>query len=134
MNQFLSQLRPIAHPAMRIMVGLMYWSHGAQKLFAWFGQDQPAELMSRFGAAGIIEFFGGLLIVFGVFTQPVAFLVSGEMAVAYFWMHVPRGGLWWWANRGELVAVYCFVFLYLSTVGAGGFSIDAWRASRKGAR
>lgn len=132
MNELLSHLRPVAHNAARIMIGLFYWSHGAQKLFAWFGAEQPVELMSRFGAAGIIEFFGGLAIIVGLFTQPAAFIVSGEMAVAYFWMHVPRGdSLWWWANRGELVAVYSFFFLFLATVGGGRFSIDALLARRK---
>lgn len=131
MNEQLARLRPLAHNAMRIAIGLLYWSHGAQKLFGWFGREEPVELMTRFGAAGIIEFFGGLAIVLGVFTQPAAFIASGEMAVAYFWMHVPRGGLWWWANRGELVAIYAFIFLYVATVGAGSFSIDNLLKKRK---
>lgn len=81
--------------------------------------------MSRFGVAGVLEFFGGALIVLGLFTQPVAFVLSGEMAVAYFWMHVPRGdSLWPWVNRGEVAAVYCFVFLFLAASGGGSFSLE----------
>jgi putative oxidoreductase len=131
MNEQLTRLRPLSHNLLRIMVGLMYWTHGADKLFAWFGREEPVDLLTRFGAAGVIETFGGALIVLGLFTQPVAFLISGEMAVAYFWMHVSNGGLWWWANRGELPAVYSFVFLYLAAVGAGSFSLDAWLARRR---
>lgn len=132
MDQFLNSLRPIAHNAMRIMVGFAYWTHGGQKLFAWFGREESVQLMTRFGAAGIIEFFGGLLIIFGLFTRPVAFLIAGEMAVAYFWAHVAgQGSLWHWANGGELAIVYCFVFLFLATIGAGNFSIDDMLAKRK---
>jgi putative oxidoreductase len=89
---------------MRIVVGFTYWTHGAQKLFGWFGGFGPdggtVDLATRFGAAGIIEFTCGLLIMVGLFTRPFAFIASGEMAVAYLWMHVPRGGFWHWANRG----------------------------------
>ena len=73
----------------RIAIGFLFWVHGAQKLFGWFGgfgEAGTAELMSRFGAAGLIEFFGGLLIMLGLFTVPAAFIASGQMAVAYFWM------------------------------------------------
>jgi putative oxidoreductase len=117
---------------MRIAVGIMFWSHGAQKLLGWFGSD-PVELASRFGIAGILEFVGGLLIVLGLFTRPVAFILAGEMAVAYFWIHVGNNGLWWWANRGELAAVYAFVFLAISAFGAGPYSLDAVLATRRAA-
>lgn len=133
MNDLLSRWRPVSHNVMRIMIGSFFWSHGAQKLFAWLGAEQPVELISRLGIAGVLEFFGGLAIIFGLFTQPVAFILSGEMAVAYFWVHMSGGGLWWWANRGELAAVYSFVFLYLATAGGGTFSIDGLLAKRKAA-
>lgn len=123
----------------RIFVGFAFWTHGAQKLLGWFGgfgQDGgTVELMSRFGIAGTIEFFGGLLLIFGLFTRPVAFIVAGEMAVAYWWMHtiVFGGGIWLWANRGELVMVYCFVWLIFAALGGGSWSLDALRAAKKGA-
>src|SRR5207249_3299570 len=106
--EFDQRFRTVAHTALRIAAGLTYFSHGGQKLFGWFGglgpQGGHAELMSRFGAAGTIEVVAGVCIVLGLFTRPVAFIASGEMAVAYFWMHVGGSGkLWWWLNRGEVV-------------------------------
>jgi putative oxidoreductase len=130
-----SQTRNLAGPAqaaLRIAAGLAYFSHGAQKLFGWFGGMGPdggtVELVSRFGAAGIIETVGGALLVLGLFTRPVAFIASGEMAVAYFWMHWGGSGqMWWWENRGEVVMLFSFIWLYFAAAGAGPFSIDAWR-------
>lgn len=121
----------------RIFLGFAYWTHGAQKLLGWFGgfgQDGgTVELMSRFGIAGTIEFFGGLLLIFGLFTRPVAFIAAGEMAVAYWWMHtiVFGGGIWLWANRGELVMVYCFAWLIFAALGGGAWSLDTFRATTK---
>ena len=85
--------------------------------------------MSRFGAAGTIEVVAGVCIVLGLFTRSVAFIASGEMAVAYFWMHVGGSGkLWWWLNRGEVVILYAFIWLLFAAWGAGPFSLDArWR-------
>jgi putative oxidoreductase len=132
---FLTKLKPFSLNATRMAVAFMYWTHGAQKLFAWFGREEPVDLMTRFGAAGIIEFFGGLLLMLGLFTRPVAFIVSGQMAVTYWWMHVARSGeLWHWANRGELPAVYAFIFLLLAAYGGGHFSIDGMLAKRKKAQ
>jgi putative oxidoreductase len=132
---FLTKLQPFSLNATRIAIGFAYWTHGGQKLFAWFGRDEPVRLMSWFGAAGIIEFFGGLLIIFGLFTRPVAFIISGEMAVAYWWRHVARSGeLWHWANRGELPAVYAVIFLLLAAYGGGQFSVDGILARRKASR
>lgn len=123
--------------ALRIAAGLGYFSHGAQKLFGWFGGFGPdggtADLMTRFGAAGVIEVVCGIAIVLGVFTRPAAFLASGQMAGAYFWAHVAgRDALFWWANGGELAMVYCFLWLYFAARGAGDFSLDGWLAKRKG--
>ncbi len=120
--------------ALRIAAGLAFFSHGAQKILGWFGgfgEAGTAELLSEYGAAGMIELVGGALIVLGLFTRPVAFIASGEMAVAYFWKHAGRSGeLWWWDNRGELVMVYSFLWLFFVVWGAGPFSLDAWRRRR----
>ena len=125
-----------AQSALRIAAGLAYFSHGAQKLLGWFGGMGPdggtVELMSRFGAAGIIETVGGALLILGLFTRPVAFICSGEMAVAYFWMHWggEPGKLFWWQNRGEVVMLFSFIWLFFAAAGAGPFSLDAWRSQR----
>lgn len=120
--------------ALRIAAGLAFFSHGAQKILGWFGgfgDAGTAQLMSEYGAAGMIELVGGALIVLGLFTRPVAFLASGEMAVAYFWKHMGGSGeLFWWDNRGELVMVFSFVWLFFAVWGAGPFSLDAWRRRR----
>lgn len=121
--------------ALRIAAGLGYFSHGAQKLFGWFGGFGPeggtAELMTRFGAAGVIEVVAGTAIVLGLFTRPLAFLASGQMAVAYFWMHAAgQGSLWWWANGGELPMVYSFLWLYIAVRGPGPVSLDDWLRKR----
>jgi putative oxidoreductase len=119
---------------LRVMAGLMFFSHGAQKLFGWFGgfgsDGGTAEIFSRFGAAGVLETFGGALLVLGLFTRPVALLLSGQMAVAYFWVHSGRGSLLWWENRGELAALYAFLWLFFAVWGAGPYSLDAWRSGR----
>jgi putative oxidoreductase len=81
--------------------------------------------------AGIIEFFGGTLIMLGLFTRPVAFICSGEMAVAYFWMHFAMGGFWPWNNRGEVVALFSFIFLFFAVAGPGAFSLDALLRRKK---
>ena len=126
MDNFLTRLQPYAHALMRIVVGFAYWTHGTGKLFAWFGQESAVELMSRWGAAGVIETVFGAAIILGFKTRYAAFIASGEMAVAYFWIHsMGRESIWHWANRGELVLVYCFVFLYLATAGDGPWSVDA---------
>lgn len=119
---------------LRIAAGLAFFSHGAQKILGWFGgfgEAGTAELMTEFGAAGIIELVGGALIVVGLFTRPAALIASGEMAVAYFWKHMGGSSeLFWWDNRGELVMVYSFVWLFFAVWGAGPFSVDAWRRQR----
>ncbi len=121
---------------LRIVVGLAFMTHGLPKLFGWLGgfggPGETAELMSRFGVAGVLETFGGLLIVIGLLTRPVALVLAGQMAVAYFWIHVGRGGLWWWENGGELAMIFSFVFLFFSAWGAGPFSLDARLAARRG--
>ena len=110
------------YAAFRIVTGFLFWQHGAQKLFGWLGGDQ-VELASLMGLAGILEFFGGLMIGLGLYTRFVAFVVSGEMAVAYFMAHLPRG-LWPIQNGGERAALYCFAFLLMVAMGSGAFSLD----------
>ena len=119
---------------LRVAAGLAFLSHGAQKILGWFGGMGPdggtVELMSRFGAAGVIELVAGTLLVAGLFTRLAAFIASGQMAVAYFWVHSASGSIWWWENRGELVMLFSFIFLYFAAVGAGPFSLDAIRQRR----
>ena len=124
--------KAITHNALRIVAGFLFTLHGAQKLFGSLEGNQVEVLMSQRGIAGILEFFGGLLIMVGLFTRPVAFLVSGQMAVAYFIAHAPNG-FWPIMNRGELAAFYCFTWLFFCAHGAGKYSIDGWLACRKAA-
>lgn len=123
----------IALSLLRAVTGLLFMQHGAQKLFAVLGREQAVVLMSRAGLAGVLEFFGGLLIVLGIFTRPVAFILSGEMAFAYFLSHFPRG-FWPIRNGGELAALYCFVFLMFFAVGGGSYGFDGLLRGRSSAR
>jgi putative oxidoreductase len=113
---------------LRAVTGLLFTCHGAQKLFGMFGglggHGAKAALFSLLWIAGVLEFFGGLLILFGLFTRCVAFVLCGEMAVAYFHSHAPHG-FWPIRNGGELGVLYCFIFLYLFAAGAGPLSLDA---------
>lgn len=127
-QQFLSRYTDHALTLLRIVAGLLFMQHGMQKLFGVFGGfggtlGATAPLFSLMGVASILEFFGGLAILLGIFTQPVAFLLAGEMAVAYFTAHFPRG-LWPIQNQGEPAVLYAFIFLFLATAGGGRFSID----------
>jgi putative oxidoreductase len=129
----LGKFSPYAYALMRIIVGLLFACHGAQKVFGWFGgidgKGTAALLASLFGVAGTIELITGLLIAIGLFTGYAAFIASGEMAVAYFTAHFPEG-FWPIENKGEESVFYCFVFLYMATRGAGTWSIDeAFRPS-----
>jgi len=111
----------------RIVVGLLFMLHGTQKMFGFPPSNMPPmpfNLMSQLGLAGVLEVFGGALIVLGFLTRPVAFLLAGEMAVAYFQAHFPRS-IYPTSNGGEPAVLYCFSFLYLMFAGAGAWSIDA---------
>ena len=122
-------LPDVAHTVLRVITGALFMQHGLQKLFGllvdpskpWNG---PPPAFSQFWVAGVLETFGGLLIVLGLLTRPVAFLLAGEMAVAYFTAHAPRS-FWPIRNGGEHTVLFCFVFLYLFATGAGPFSVDA---------
>ena len=120
----------IALSLMRAVAGFLFLQHGAQKLFGALG-GEAVELATLRGLAGVLEFFGGLLILLGLFTRPVAFLLSGMMAVAYFMVHAPRG-FWPIQNGGELAALYSFVFLFLAAMGGGDWSLDRLVRKRKG--
>ena len=125
MQKALGRFAPYLYAALRIIAGLAFAQHGAQKLFGLLG-GQAVAITSQRGLAGIIEFVGGIMIALGLFTTPVAFIASGEMAWAYFQSHAPRG-FWPIQNGGELAVLYCFIFLYLSAVGSGKLSIDSIR-------
>jgi putative oxidoreductase len=113
---------------LRVVAGFLFLQHGGQKLFGWLGgvdgNGATVPLMSLFGLAAVLEFFGGIAIVVGLLTRPVAFILSGEMAVAYFMAHQPKGPLPI-LNHGESAVLYCFIFLFISAHGAGPWGIDA---------
>jgi len=109
------------------MAGFTFSLHGLQKLFGLFGGMGGRGAAAAFGSllwtAGVLEMAGGLLLMLGLFTRPVAFLLCGEMAVAYFRQHSPRS-FWPILNSGEQAVLYCFVFLYLAMAGPGSVSLD----------
>ena len=113
---------PFLLSVMRIVLALLFMQHGAQKLFG-FGGGDTVQLLSLIGLAGVLEFFGGLLLLAGLFTRPVAFVLSGEMAFAYFMVHAPQSP-WPLFNHGDLAVAFCFAFLYLSAAGGGPWSVD----------
>jgi putative oxidoreductase len=117
---------------LRMVTAALFIVHGTQKLFNWPPAAQPMhiQLMSQLGIAGVLETFGGLALFLGVFTRPVAFLLAGEMAVAYFQVHLPRS-FFPVNNLGDNVVLFCFIFLYLMVAGAGSWSIDHAIASNR---
>lgn len=116
---------------LRVMSGLLFLQHGTTKYLSFpVTKMSGVAPLSMSGAAGLIELVGGFLIVIGLFTRPVAFLLSGTMAVAYFYAHFPRG-FFPILNGGELSALYCFVFLYVAAAGGGAWSVDRLRARKK---
>ena len=115
---------------LRIITGLLFIEHGTMKLFNFPPSDMFAggiELVSLTGLAAILELVGGALIVLGLFTRPVAFILSGEMAVAYFMAHAPSS-FFPTINGGESAILFCFIFPYLACAGAGPWSVDAARS------
>ena len=121
--------------ALRVMTGLLFAQHGAQKILGVLGgyRGEPgatAEVFTQSWVAGVLELFGGLLVAAGLFTSPVAFVLSGLMAVAYFKAHAPDG-FWPLLNGGELAALFCFVFLAFWALGGGRYSLDGLLARRR---
>jgi len=130
-NTFRARWSSYLLSVLRMITAFLFMQHGGQKLFSFPVAPQTAPaLMSQIGLAGILEFFGGALMLLGLFTRPAAFVLSGEMAVAYFMVHAPKG-FWPLANRGELAVLYCFVFLYLCLAGGGPWSLDSLRAKKR---
>ena len=115
---------------LRIMAAFVFMAHGTQKLLDFPAPFPMQPLPPLFVAGGIIETFGGLFLLLGLFTRPVAFILSGEMAVAYFLFHAPQG-FWPLLNDGEGALLYCFMFLYLASMGGGPWSIGHVTEGRK---
>jgi putative oxidoreductase len=120
------------HAALRIMTGLLFMQHGTMKLLGFPINDFWKGMLGGMPAGmtyftGLLELIGGLLIVIGLFTRPVAFILSGFMAAAYFMAHLPQG-FWPILNQGELAVLYCFVFLWLAVAGSGPYSVDGNRS------
>jgi putative oxidoreductase len=120
-----SRYAEVLYGVLRIVAGLLFAQHGAQKLFGAFGGEQ-VELATLMGLAGVIEFFGGLLIAAGIFTRWAAFIASGQMAAAYFMAHAQQG-FYPIVNGGELAALYCFLFLYIAARGGGRLALGKGR-------
>jgi putative oxidoreductase len=118
----LEALGPALHAILRIGAGLLFMQHGAQKLFGALG-GEAVPLVSLMGLAGILEFFGGLLIVLGLLTRPVALILALQMLAAYVMAHVPKGP-WPILNAGELALLYMLIFLFLAGNGSGTWSLD----------
>jgi putative oxidoreductase len=120
-------LAPRVLSVLRIVTGLLFLEHGTQKFLAFPPRVAPApELLSLLGVQGCLEVVGGLLIILGLFTRPVAFILSGNMAFAYFIGHFPRD-FFPARNLGDAAILYCFIFLYLAAAGGGPWSLDARR-------
>lgn len=118
---------------LRVVSGLLFLQAGGMKLFGWFGGmpgGGTAPLMSQTGLGGVLEVVGGLAIMLGFFTRPVALILSGEMAVAYWQFHAPNG-TWPIQNQGMPAVLFCFIFLFFAAHGAGEWSIDAILRRRK---
>lgn len=125
MEKWLGKYSNVFYALLRIVAGVLFACHGAQKLFGVLGGQKQEGLLQ---AAGVIELVGGILIAVGLFTGFVAFIACGEMAVAYFKQHSP-GGFWPILNKGELAVLFCFVFLYMASRGSGILSLD-WLIGR----
>lgn len=120
---------------LRVVSGFLFIQSGGMILFGWFGgmpgSPGAPPLMSQTGIGGILEFFGGIAILLGLFTRPVAFILSGMMAVAYWQFHAPQGG-WPLQNQGIPAVLFCFIFLYMAARGGGDWSLDALLRRKRG--
>jgi putative oxidoreductase len=130
----IGRFEPAAYAALRIVSGLLFTFHGVQKIFGWLSTKAPPVLGSQLWFGGLIELIGGSLIAVGLFTRCAAFVASGTMAVAYTQFHWQLALTdWQWlpiVNKGELAALYCFVFLFIWAHGPGSASLDRLRGAR----
>jgi putative oxidoreductase len=127
LQRFRTRAMQAAFFLLRAVSGFLFLQAGGMKLFGWFGGVpglKTVPLLTQLGVAGILEFFGGAAILFGLFTRPVAFILSGEMAVAYWQVHAPQAP-WPIVNQGMPAVLFCFIFLFFAAHGAGEWSLDA---------
>jgi len=127
---WVSEWSPRAHALLRIVAAYLFLLHGTSKLFKvpHVAMFDNLQLMSLSGLAGVLEVVGGALLLLGLFTRPVAFVLSGQMAVAYFMAHASKGYAWApLMNQGDAAVLYCFVFLFFAAAGAGAWSVDSMR-------
>ena len=130
MSTFIEHWTPRLLSVLRVVSAFLFLQHGTQKWLEFpVPRPTPTELWSLSGVAGLLELVGGVLLLLGIFTRPVAFVLSGLMAFAYFIAHAPQG-FWTIVNRGELAALYCFVFLYIAAAGGGPWGLDRWLRRR----
>ena len=127
---FLKPYTECIHDTVRIVAGVLFFQHGAQKIFGVLGAEASVELTSLLGLAGVIELVAGALIALGLFTPWAAFIASGQMAAAFFIAHAPRG-LWPIENQGEPAVLFCFLFLYLASRDSGEWSLDRMLRNRR---
>ena len=136
-TETLNRYAPHALAILRIVTALLFIEHGTQKMFGFpasgMGGGMAFQLFSLFGVAAVLEIVGGLLVLVGLFTRPVAFVLAGEMAVAFWMVHVPmmgKGSVFPVVNQGDGAVLFCFVFLYLVFAGPGAWSLDETRSRR----
>jgi len=126
----------VSYFLLRVVAGFLFIQTGGLILFGWFGgmpgqASSPPPLMSQLGIGGLLEVFGGLAITLGLLTRPVAFILCGEMAVAYWQFHAPNG-VWPVQNQGIPAVLFCFIFLYMAAQGSGAWSLDALLRRKRG--
>lgn len=130
MGNLLGGFEAQAYAILRFVSGILFAMHGAQKIFGWPGDHGSVPISSLLGVAGVIELVGGLMIALGFGTAIAAFIASGQMAFAYFMSHATKG-YYPILNQGELAVLYCFLFLFIATQGAGSWSLEGSRPRAK---